>query len=104
MRDLSEMELGDEWQVWAQGTSTVGAGAETRCVGIDVDIEVAGVMVKAEDIVVMDQTAGGVVVIPKDKVAEVLELMPKAVEADMLVGEDVQAGMELGASMKSRRG
>jgi len=103
VRDLAEMELGEEWQVWAQGASTVGAGAETRCVGIDVDIEVADVMVKVGDVIVMDQGAGGVVAIPQDKVAEVLELMPKAVEADRLVGQDVEAGMELGASMKSRR-
>ena len=46
----------------------------------------------------------GVICIPREKLAAVLELLPRLVEADMLVMEDVVEGkVTLQASMKDRR-
>lgn len=57
VRDLKEMPAA--WEVWALGVSTVGAGAETRVVGIDVKVEVCGVVVEAGDVVFCDAGMGG---------------------------------------------
>ncbi|KAA8894002.1 ribonuclease E inhibitor RraA/Dimethylmenaquinone methyltransferase [Sphaerosporella brunnea] len=102
VRDVTEMPA--RWEVWAAGVSTVGAGAETRAVAVDVPVEVAGVTVCAGDIVFADAKARGVVVIPRSKLEEVLRLLPLAVEMDRLVALDLEAGEGLAAAFKKRRG
>ena len=101
VRDLGEME---GWEVWAAGTSTVGAGAETKAVAVDCEVDVAGVKVKGGDVVFADREGRGVVVIPAGKVAEVVGMLDKAKEVDGLVGEDLEGGMELGEAFRKRRG
>jgi regulator of RNase E activity RraA len=102
VRDLAEMPA--TWEVWAAGTSTVGAGAETRVVAVDVPVDVAGVTVAPGDIVVADATAKGVVVVPREKLEEVLEMLPESTEMDRLVALDLEAGQELAAAFRKRRG
>jgi regulator of RNase E activity RraA len=101
VRDLAEMPA--TWEVWAAGTSTVGAGAETRVVAVDVPVDVAGVTVAPGDIVVADATAKGVVVVPREKLEEVLEMLPESTEMDRLVALDLEAGEELAAAFRKRR-
>ena len=104
VRDLTEMGALREWDVWAQGVSAVGAGAETKVVGVDVPVEVCGVVVRPGDVVFADRAGGVVVVIPAEKVAQVVdEMLPPAVEADRLVAEDLKDGVELGEALKRRR-
>ncbi|CCX12551.1 ribonuclease E inhibitor RraA/Dimethylmenaquinone methyltransferase [Pyronema domesticum] len=100
VRDLWEMP--EDLEIWAQGTSAVGAGAETRVVDVDVEVEVRGVKINKGDVVVADK--GEVVVIPGDKVQEVLDLMPGLMGMDELVAGDLKEGKELGAAFKERRG
>jgi regulator of RNase E activity RraA len=102
VRDVAEMPA--TWEVWAAGTSTVGAGAETRVVAVDVPVDVAGVTVAPGDIVVADATAKGVVVVPREKLEEVLEMLPESTEMDRLVALDLEAGQELAAAFRKRRG
>lgn len=108
VRDLSEMRALPGWEVWAQGVSAVGAGAETKVVGVDVPVEVCGVVVKPGDVVFADRAGGSgggvVVVIPAEKIAQVVdEMLPAAVEVDRHVAEDLEAGVELGEALKRRR-
>ena len=74
------------------GTSTVGAGAGSVALALNVPIEHEEVTIAPGDLVVSDVENGGVVVIPRDKVGEVVELIPRLVEADEKVKRDVGAG------------
>jgi regulator of RNase E activity RraA len=79
-------------QIWAKGTSTVGAGAESKAHAINVPITISGVTINPGDIV-FSEPGSGVVIIPKAKVDEVLELLPRLVLADDMVKEEVRKGM-----------
>ncbi|EPS42751.1 hypothetical protein H072_3281 [Dactylellina haptotyla CBS 200.50] len=87
VRDVTELKsLG--LHVWAKGTSTVGAGGESKCIAVGQDVIVEGVTISPGDIIFADPT-NGVVSIPKDKVDAVLELLPKITGADDKVRTDV---------------
>ncbi|KAK6344149.1 hypothetical protein TWF696_007791 [Orbilia brochopaga] len=87
VRDVTELQsLG--LHVWAKGTSTVGAGAEARCVSVGEAIHVAGVKINSGDIIFADPV-NGVVCIPRDQLDAVLELLPKITGADDKVRTDV---------------
>ncbi|KAK6516474.1 hypothetical protein TWF506_006381 [Arthrobotrys conoides] len=87
IRDLTELKnLGVD--VWAKGTSTVGAGGESKCVAVGVEVEVEGVKIVPGDIIFADPI-NGVVSIPQDKLDAVLELLPKITGADDKVRIDV---------------
>ncbi|KAF3912222.1 hypothetical protein ABW21_db0209856 [Orbilia brochopaga] len=95
IRDVSELvSLG--LHVWAKGTSTVGAGAEARCVSVGEEIEVAGIRITPGDVIFADPV-NGVVCIPKDRLNDVLELLPKITGADEKVRTDV---LENGSSLQ----
>ncbi len=59
-------------------------------------------MVVQGDIIFCDPLEG-VVAIPKDLVDDVIELMPRLVEADDRVKEDVQAGSSVFEAFKKHR-
>ncbi|OAF58246.1 hypothetical protein VC83_06481 [Pseudogymnoascus destructans] len=80
VRDVGEIR-GVELPVWSLGTSTVGSGGGVKAHAVDVVVEVGGVSVKAGDVVVADP-GNGVVVIPAEKVGEVLALLPGLAVAD----------------------
>ncbi|KAI5803741.1 DlpA domain protein [Geopyxis carbonaria] len=101
VRDMPELvALG--MGVWGAGRSTVGAGAEAVAVEIGGDVMVGGVLVYPGDLVVADE--GGVVVVPRGQVREVVEMAERMVEADRKVREDVAKGRALGESMREHRG
>ncbi|KAL4908157.1 hypothetical protein BDW74DRAFT_97687 [Aspergillus multicolor] len=102
IRDLSEIQ-GASLPVWAKGTSTVGTGAEAKPGLRNVRIDVGGVSVEPGDIVFCDPLEG-VVVIPKDLLDQVLEIMPGIVEADDRVKEAVEGGMSVFEAFKKFRG
>lgn len=58
---------------------------------------------KPGDLVFSD-AINGVIVIPKDKVSEVLKMLPNLVEADDRVKEDVKKGMSVKEAFKKHRG
>ncbi|KAL4751389.1 hypothetical protein BDW72DRAFT_203098 [Aspergillus terricola var. indicus] len=102
IRDLSEIQ-GASLPVWAKRTSTVGTGAEAKPGLRNVRIDVGGVTVEPGDIVFCDPLEG-VVVIPKDLLDKVLEVMPGIVEADDKVKEAVEGGMSVFEAFKKFRG
>ena len=72
----------------------MGAGAESKAHAINVPITVSGVTINPGDIV-FSEPGSGVVVIPQSKVVEVLDLLPRLVQADDKVKEEVSKGMSV---------
>ena len=66
-------------------------------------LDLDGTIVKPGDLVFSDPT-NGVIIIPQDKVAEVIEMLPRLVEADNRVKEDVLKGMSVQDAFKKHRG
>lgn len=118
IRDLAEhRDL--EYPVWLYGVGTAAGQPAVKVVGINVPIsvKVTGVSgeetinVLPEDIIVADEN--GVVRIPVNhtegpeadiSLDKVLEYIPKRVDADTHVSEDIKAGKPAGESQKYWRG
>ncbi|PON25715.1 hypothetical protein TGAM01_v205600 [Trichoderma gamsii] len=102
VRDLDELRS-TALPIWAYGTSTVGAGGGSVPWAAQVAVEVNGVQVTPGDVAFSDP-GNGVVIIPQDKVGQVLELLPSLVAADAKVKEDVLKGMSVYEAFKLHRG
>lgn len=89
-------------QVWARGLSTVGAGAASTPWAVQVPLDIDGTIVHPGDLVFSDPV-NGVVVIPQDKVSQVLELLPRLTAADDKVKEDVLKGVSVYDAFKTHR-
>lgn len=101
IRDLNELwEL--EFPVWAHSTSTVGTGAEAIPATRNLPVYVSGVKVCPGDIVFCDPV-DGVVVIPRDLLDGVLEVMPRLVEMDDRVKQAVLGGESVFEAFKKFR-
>lgn len=62
-----------------------------------------GTIVNPGDLVFSD-SVNGVIIIPKDKVSELVSMLPGLVEADDRVKEDVEKGMAVQEAFKRHRG
>lgn len=92
IRDVNELEsIG--LPIWAKDTSTVGQGLSTKCESVNEMITLDGHVVFPGDVCVAD--LNGVVVIPQDKVKQVLKLLPIMVSADEKVMQAVKDGMSV---------
>ncbi|CCF32375.1 DlpA domain-containing protein [Colletotrichum higginsianum] len=100
-RDLGEL-ASTGIPIWTRGFSTVGAGAESTPWAVQVPINVDGTVINPGDLVFADP-ANGVVAIPKDKIDQVLELLPKLTAADDKVKEDVLRGVSVHDAFKNHR-
>ena len=89
--------------IWCQGTSIIGAGAETKFHARNVPVWVGETVVEPGDIVMIDPSENGVVAVPQGKVNEVLELLPKLVAADEKVIKDVEDGVSVKEAFKRHR-
>lgn len=81
----------------------MGAGGGSVPWATQVAVEVNGVQVNPGDVAFSDP-GNGVVIIPRDKVGQVLELLPSLVAADARVKEDVVKGMSVYEAFKLHRG
>ena len=105
VRDLGTLRnLSAEMPVWSRGTSVIGAAAEAKAWGTNVELMIGNVSVMPGDIAMIDEEENGVVVIPKEDLEEVLRVLPKLVEADERVMAEVVAGGEVGEAFKKYRG
>jgi regulator of RNase E activity RraA len=85
MRDVAgcaELCAEANFAVWSKGVSTVGTTPEAKPWAVDVPIKVGGVEVRPGDFAVLDEAERGIVVIPKEKLVEVAEVLPGLKEAD----------------------
>ncbi|KAM3450419.1 hypothetical protein MY3296_006088 [Beauveria thailandica] len=102
VRDLVELQS-TELPIWALGTSTVGSGGSSTPWAREVPLTINGVRVAPGDLAVHDPV-NGVVVIPQDKVAQVLELLPKLTSADDKAKADVALGVSVKEAFQRHRG
>ncbi|WYZ37893.1 hypothetical protein EsH8_II_001399 [Colletotrichum jinshuiense] len=100
-RDLGEL-TSTGLPIWARGLSTVGAGAESTPWAVQVPLDVDGTVINPGDLVFADPV-NGVVAIPRDKIDQVLELLPKLTAADDKVKEDVLNGKSVHDAFKAHR-
>ncbi|KZM23741.1 uncharacterized protein EKO05_0005675 [Ascochyta rabiei] len=96
---LNETQL----PIWSNGTSIIGAGAETKFHAHNVPVHIGQTTVEAGDIVMIDPFENGVVAVPQGKVDELLELLPKLVGADDKVIADVEAGVSVQEAFNRHR-
>lgn len=89
--------------IWSKGTSIIGAGAETKFQAREVPVRVGKTIVEPGDIIMIDPFEKGVVAIPQGKIDEVLQLLPKLVEADDKVVSDVKKGRSVDEAFKEHR-
>lgn len=81
----------------------MGAGGGSVPWATQVAVEVNGVQINPGDVAFSDPD-NGVVIIPRDEVGQVLELLPSLVAADAKVKEDVLKGMSVYEAFKLHRG
>ncbi|KIM96284.1 hypothetical protein OIDMADRAFT_169865 [Oidiodendron maius Zn] len=101
VRDVEELRE-TELPIWARGTAITGTGAEAKPHAVQVRLDLDGTIVNPGDLVFSD-AVNGVVVIPQDKVAEVISMLPALIEADDRVKEEVRKGMTVQEAFKKHR-
>jgi regulator of RNase E activity RraA len=107
MRDVAgcgELCADGNFAVWSKALSTVGTSLEAKPWAVGVPVQVGGVEVRPGDFAVLDEAEKGIVIVPKEKLAEVAELLPRLKEADDAVLRDVQAGIGLKEAFQQHRG
>ena len=67
------------------------------------ELNLEGTIVRPGDLVFSD-AVNGVIVIPLEKVDQVIEMLPRLMEADDKVKEDVAMGMTVQEAFKKHRG
>ncbi|RQM07710.1 hypothetical protein DH86_00001726 [Scytalidium sp. 3C] len=102
VRDMGELAQ-TEMPIWARATSTVGTGFGSVAHAMGIPLDIDGTIVKPGDIVFSDAREG-VVVIPQEKLEEVLQLLPRLVKADDAVIESVKNGMPVKEAFAKYRG
>ncbi|KAI9646919.1 hypothetical protein NHQ30_004919 [Ciborinia camelliae] len=101
VRDLDELEA-TGIPIWSRGTSIVGAGAESKPHAVQVPLKVDGTNVYPGDLAFCDPK-NGVVIIPQEKVASVISILPGLVAADDRVKGEVKQGMSVQEAFKKHR-
>lgn len=90
---INEVCKDGNFQAWSTGLTSVGTSCEAKPWAVDVPLKIGRVVVKPGDIVVMDEAEMVCCVIPREKLDDVMELLPKQKEADDGLLRDVQQGM-----------
>lgn len=103
LSNSSSTLLTSQIQIWAKGTAITGTGAEAKPHAIQVPLDLDGTIVNPGDLVFSD-AVNGVVVIPQDKVDNVISMLPALIEADDRVKEDVKKGLTVQEAFKKHRG
>lgn len=107
VRDLSALKglcKDGDFAVWSRSTSTVGTGLEAKPWAVDVPIRIGDVEIKPGDILCADEGDRGCVVIPQDKLSDLMALMPALKQADERCVEDVKAGVDVTEVFRRHRG
>lgn len=107
VRDLIAMrELckdGAEFQVWSARTSTVGTGLEAKAWASDIPLMIGDVEVNPGDVLCADEGERGCVVIPREKLDELMTMLPALKETDDRCVADVQAGVDVTETFRRHR-
>jgi regulator of RNase E activity RraA len=99
----SKLLLTSYLQIWARGTSVVGAGGESKPHALQVPLNISGTIVEPGDLAFCDPK-NGVVIIPQSKVLDVISMLPGLCAADERVKDEVKQGMSVEEAFKKHRG
>ncbi|HLT60376.1 MAG TPA: RraA family protein, partial [Microlunatus sp.] len=88
--------LEQDFPVFSRGSYALDSGPRTAVVDYRVPIELAGVAVRPGDLVVGD--VDGVLVVPREREDEVLELALAKAAAENLVRREIEAGLSTTAA------
>eukprot|EP00158_Paraphelidium_tribonemae_P009675 Partr_v1_DN28927_c4_g1_i5_m25228 putative DlpA domain-containing protein len=99
-RDLLELRS-MKFPVYARGTSCYGAGTFSKVSAVQIPIDIDGVIVNNGDHIVAD--IDGVVVVPVDLMAQVIEHCQKSSKIDELCMLDLITGRPIADTFKSHR-
>jgi len=102
VRDITALNQ-TQLPIWSKATSVIGAGAETKFHAHNVPVRIGETVVEAGDIIMIDPFENGVVAVPQGKVDELLDLLPKLIEADERVIADVGSGVSVEEAFKKHR-
>ncbi|KAI4647180.1 uncharacterized protein J4E79_010331 [Alternaria viburni] len=102
VRDITALNQ-TQLPIWSKATSVIGAGAETKFHAHNVPVRIGETVVEAGDIIMIDPFENGVVAVPRGKVDELLDLLPKLIEADERVIADVGSGVSVEEAFKRHR-
>lgn len=83
------------FQIWFKGVSAAGPSLEAKPWAVNVPLQVGGVWVSPGDILCADQEDKVVVVIPRDRLDEVYEMLSMLKRASDGVMTDVKNGLSL---------
>jgi regulator of RNase E activity RraA len=83
------------FQVWTKGMSSAGTSLQAKPWAVDVPVRIGLVKVKPGDVICMDDGESVSCVIPRERLEEVFNILPKLKEADDAVLADVQRGVGL---------
>ncbi|POS88044.1 hypothetical protein EPUL_000303 [Erysiphe pulchra] len=102
VRDITELNS-TGLPIWSRGTSIVGAAAESKPLATQVPLNINGTLVTPGDVIFCD-SINGVVVIPQERMREVVDILPTLMEMDDRVKKDVMSGVSVyDAFAKHRR-
>lgn len=96
----SELCADNTFSCWAKANTSVGTSLEGKPWAVDVPLRVGEVVCKPGDLLVADEGEMVCVVIPREKLGEVMKLLPKHKEADDGLLGDVQGGMGFKEAIK----
>lgn len=90
-----------KFQVWSRALSSVGTSLEAKPWAVNVPLTIGGVEVKPGDILCADEGEQVMTVIPREKLKDVMALLPRFKAADDAILKDVQQGDDLAKSFKA---
>ncbi|KAK5175551.1 uncharacterized protein LTR77_000690 [Saxophila tyrrhenica] len=90
----------DKLQVWSKAISSSGTSLEAKPWAVDVPLRIGEVVVKPGDVLVADEGEMVCCVIPKERLGDVMGLLPKHKKADDGLLQDVQNGMGFKEAIK----
>ena len=82
------------FQCWTKSLTTSGTSTEAKPWAVDIPLQIGKMTVKPGDIICLDEGELVVNVIPREKLDDVLALLPLQKEADDGLLKDVQNGMD----------
>lgn len=99
----AELRGNTGFQIWSKALSSVGTSLEAKPWAVDVPLQIGGVEVKPGDVLCADEGERVLCVIPRERLEDVVAVLPKLKEADDAVLEDARKGVDLKTSFVRHR-
>lgn len=96
---IGELCKDGKFQAWTKTLSSVGTSLEAKPWAVDHPLKLGKVLVRPGDILVADEGEMVACVIPKDKLDEVMKLLPMHKEADDGLLKDIQDGKDFASAI-----